>query len=81
MKHLTFFLFVYMLTALVYAGPEDRWVPAESVNTSAESVQAQSVDYTGIQFDGIALVLGIAAFAWVYIIYRDFKTVKKKSRR
>jgi len=32
------------------------------------------------QFDGIALLLAIGAFVWLYIIYRDFK-VKKGARR
>ena len=81
MRYASFLLFVCILSALAYAGPDDRWVPAEAVNSSAETFQAQPVEPIGTQFDGIALVLGVAAFAWVYVIYRDFKTVKKKPRR
>lgn len=57
MKYLSFVLFVYMLAALAYAGTQDKWVYAGS----------------STQLDGIALLLGIGAFAWVYIMYRDLK--------
>lgn len=77
MKYLSFLLFVYLLSALVYAGPDDRWVPAESVEEkNVESVGVQTVEPG--QFDGIALILGIAAFSWVYIIYRDLKGKRRK---
>ncbi len=66
MKYLSFFLFTYLLTALVYAGPNDKWVYAGP---------------TGINFDGIALLLAAGAFAWAYIIYRDFKSGKKPGRK
>lgn len=55
MKTLSFLLFLYLLTALVYAGPQDKWV------------------YIGPELDGVALLLAVGAFVWVYIIYRDFK--------
>lgn len=63
MRYLSFLLFIYFLVTLVYAGPNDRWVPAESV---------------GLNLDGIALILAIAAFAWVYVIYKDFKRTRRK---
>lgn len=64
MRYLSFFLSVYMLAALAYAGPQNKWV------------------YVGTEspFDGIALLFAVGAFAWLYIIYRDFKG-KKKSRK
>ena len=58
MKYISFFIFAYLLTTLAYAGPDDKWVYAGSSNS----------------FDGIALLLAIGAFAWLYIIYRDFKS-------
>lgn len=57
MKYAAFLLYVYMLVGLAYAGPQDKWVYVGSTT----------------QFDGIALLLAVGAFAWVYIIYRDFK--------
>lgn len=60
MKYIAFFLFLYSLVTLAYAGPQDKWVYVGSTT----------------QFDGIALLLGIGAFAWVYIIYRDFKSAR-----
>lgn len=36
--------------------------------------------YVGPKFDGIALLLAVAAFVWIYVMYKDLKT-KKKSRR
>ncbi len=62
MRYLTFLLSVYMLVALVYAGPQDKWVYVAGGNT----------------FDGIALLLAVGAFAWVYVIYKD---ARKKKRR
>jgi hypothetical protein len=61
MRYAPFFLFLYLLVALVYAGPDDKWV---YIGPSA-------------QFDGIALLLAIGTFAWVYIIYRDFKLKRR----
>ena len=64
MRYISFFLFLYLLTALAYAGPDDKWV---------------YVGTTGSQIDGIALLLAVGAFVWVYIIYRDSK--RKKIRK
>lgn len=78
MRYLSFLLFVSLITSLANAGPDDRWIPAESVGEeNVESVGVQTVESVG-QFDGIALILGIAAFSWVYIIYRDLKGKRKK---
>ncbi len=60
MKYLIFLLCVYLLTVSVYAGPNDKWVYIGSSSP----------------FDGVALLLAIGAFAWGYIIYRDFKKTK-----
>lgn len=62
MKYLSFLLFLYSLVTLAYAGPNDKWVYVGQTN----------------QFDGIALMLAIGAFAWVYLIYRDFKRTRRK---
>ncbi|MBI2005175.1 MAG: hypothetical protein HYS80_00225 [Candidatus Aenigmarchaeota archaeon] len=78
MRYLSLVIFSYLLVNLVYAGPDDKWAPAESVGEeNVESVSVQSVESAG-QFDGIALILGVAAFAWVYIIYRDLKSKPKR---
>jgi len=36
--------------------------------------------YVGQQFDGIALLLAIGAFVWVYLIYRDFKVKRARGK-
>lgn len=71
MRYLAFLLFVYMMAALAYAGPQDKWVyigPTEE----QEPVETQP------QINGIALLLAVAAFAWVYVIYRDLKGKKRR---
>ena len=79
MKYLSFLLSIYMLSALAYAGPDDRWVPAESVEEeNVESVSVQAGKSTASSFDGIALLLAIGAFVWVYVIYRDVKGKKRR---
>ena len=50
---------------IAIAGPQDKWVYVGSAGT----------------FDGIALLLGIGAFGWVYIIYRDLKDKSKPKRK
>lgn len=50
----------------------------------ATSVYAGPQDkwiYVGQQFDGIALLLAIGAFAWVYLIYRDMRDKKVRRRK
>ncbi|MBI1978479.1 MAG: hypothetical protein HYS62_00265 [Candidatus Aenigmarchaeota archaeon] len=74
MRYLAFIVFVYLLSALAYAGPDDKWIPAGSAEEeTVGSVEVQTAESAWTQYDGIALILGIAAFAWVYVIYRDFK--------
>lgn len=65
MKCLSFLLFVYILAASGYAGPNDRWV---------------YVGGSGVEIDGIALLLAVGAFVWVYMIYRDLKDAKPRRR-
>ena len=65
MRYLQFLLFVYLLSAIAYAGPQDKWVYVGSAGT----------------LDGIALLLAIGTFAWVYLIYRDFKGKNKPKRK
>ena len=64
MRQLSFWLFSYMLTAVVYAGPEDKWVYVGSASP----------------IDGIALLLGVAAFAWVYTMYKDVRGKTKRGK-
>ena len=50
-------VFVYILTGIAYAGPNDKWAYVGSAN----------------QFDAIALTLAIGSFVAAYLIYRDWK--------
>ncbi len=65
MRYLSFLLFFYLFVTIAYAGPQDKWVYIGSAP----------------QIDGIALLLAIGAFIWMYIIYRDLKGKKKSKRR
>jgi len=62
MNYLPLLLVLYLLVVSVHAGPQDKWVYVGSSNS----------------FDGTALLLAIGAFAWLYIIYRDFKGARRR---
>lgn len=65
MRYLTFLLSLLALASIVHAGPDDKWVYVGQPNS----------------LDGIALLLAIGAFAWVYVIYHDFRGKKRPKRR
>lgn len=67
MKYVMFLLTILFLATSVYAGPDDKWMYVGPSQTQE------------IQFDGIALLLAVGAFAWVYVIYKD--TVMKAIKR
>ena len=65
MKYAMFLAVLLLSTIPVYAGPDDKWV---------------YVGNTWPQIDGIALLLAVGAFAWVYVMYRDAKGKKLLKR-
>lgn len=65
MKYVSFLFLVYLLSAAVYAGADDKWV---YVGPS-------------VQLDGIAFLLAIGMFAWAAVIYKDMKISKRHKRK